>query len=100
MNVFGLAKFNTSKMQKTSKPQTNVPVKICHFKVICRLGSETLVSAYKILLKNLQKRYKRSVFMRALVMVRVEQQSVFNQNLFFACIGDNQQCYGNQACTV
>ena len=34
MNVFGLAKFNTSKMHKTSKPQTNVPVKICHFKVV------------------------------------------------------------------
>ena len=36
MNVFGLAKFNTSKMHKTSKPQTNVPVKICHFKVPLR----------------------------------------------------------------
>ena len=34
MNVFGLAKFITSKVHKTSKPQTNVPVKICHFKVI------------------------------------------------------------------
>ena len=34
MNVSGLAKLNTSKVHKTSKPQTNVPVKICHFKVV------------------------------------------------------------------
>ena len=38
MNVINgseLAKFNTSKIDGTSKPQTNLPVKICHSKVVC-----------------------------------------------------------------
>ena len=33
ISCIDLAKFNTSKMNGTPKPQTNVPVKICHFKV-------------------------------------------------------------------
>ena len=45
MNVFGSAKFNTSQVHKTSKPQTNVPVKIRHVKVTKAITS-TFVYEY------------------------------------------------------